>query len=136
VRKCGFEPTLSTELDILKSRVSELFSLAGLEPPAPTEVATLLSSEAAAGDIKEVTDLLVASGDLHRVSDTLIFATEHIESMVQKVTAFLTEHGEMTTPQLKEITKTSRKYTVPLAEYLDAMKVTIRIKEVRKLRSQ
>jgi selenocysteine-specific elongation factor len=47
---------------------------------------------------------------------------------------WLKEHGEITTTQFKEMTGASRKYTIPLLEYFDAQKVTIRVGEVRKLR--
>ncbi|MBT4363765.1 MAG: hypothetical protein HOD17_04695, partial [Desulfobacteraceae bacterium] len=47
---------------------------------------------------------------------------------------FINKNGEVTTPQLKEITGVSRKYTIPLIEYFDSQKITLRIGDVRKLR--
>jgi selenocysteine-specific elongation factor len=136
ISKKGFAPTLNDALTALRDRVLVRFIEAGLEPPSPTEVVAELADDATATDVKEVMDLMVASGALHRVSDSLVFAAEHIEWMIEQVTEYISKNGQMTTPQLKEITGTSRKYTVPLAEYLDAMKVTIRIKDVRKLRAR
>ena len=136
VCKSAFVPVLSDSLKALSERVLARFKSARLEPPSPSDVVAELSDDASSSDIKEVMDLMVASGQLHRVSDSFVFAAEQIEWMVQQVTDFINKNGQMTTPELKVITKTSRKYTVPLAEYLDAMKVTIRIKDVRKLRTK
>ncbi|MFP4032912.1 MAG: SelB C-terminal domain-containing protein [Desulfococcaceae bacterium] len=41
----------------------------------------------------------------------------------------------MTTPDFKTIAGVSRKYLIPLIEHLDAENLTIRVGEVRKLRS-
>jgi selenocysteine-specific elongation factor len=49
---------------------------------------------------------------------------------------FLEENEEMTTPQFKEMTGVSRKYTIPLIEFFDSQKVTIRVGDNRRLRSR
>ena len=42
--------------------------------------------------------------------------------------------GEITTPQSKDMTGVSRKFLLPLIEYFDSKKVTLRIGDIRKLR--
>lgn len=137
LRRVGFVPTLSSALKALRDNVLRRYRKAGLEPPPPAELADAIVEDGVAQreDINEITELLVAQGDLHRVHEKLIFAKEHIRSLEERVVAFLKQHGEMTTPELKTLTGTTRKYTVPLAEYLDARKLTIRVGDVRKLRS-
>ena len=51
-----------------------------------------------------------------------------------RLVAFLATHGEITTPQFKEMTGASRKYVIPLIEYFDSKNVTLRVGDVRKLR--
>ncbi len=51
-------------------------------------------------------------------------------------TAFLAEHGSISTQQFKELTGLSRKFLIPLAESFDARKVTLRVGENRVLRGK
>jgi selenocysteine-specific elongation factor len=48
--------------------------------------------------------------------------------------AALREKGQITAQEWKELVGASRKFAIPLAEYFDAEKVTMRVGEVRKLR--
>jgi selenocysteine-specific elongation factor len=48
--------------------------------------------------------------------------------------AHLTEHREITTQQFKELVGGSRKFVIPLSEYFDREKVTLRVGEKRLLR--
>ena len=135
LRATGFTPTLTDELKALSDKLLARYRRAGLEPPSPADMRQELVAAGCDGtDVDEVTELLIADGRLQRVIERLIFASEHIARVEEQVAAFLREHGEMTTPQLKEITGTSRKFTVPLGEHLDARKLTIRVGDVRKLR--
>ncbi len=135
VRRQGFEARLSPELEALSERLYRLFFDARLEPPFPEDARQGLLDEGISGDdIDEMIVHLIGQGRLQRVVKKLIFATEHIERLEADVVKFLEQHGEMTTPQLKEITGTTRKYTVPLGEHMDARMITIRSGDVRKLR--
>ena len=50
--------------------------------------------------------------------------------------AFLKEKGRISTQDFKSLTNASRKYTIPLAEYFDAIKVTVRVGDDRILRGE
>jgi selenocysteine-specific elongation factor len=49
---------------------------------------------------------------------------------------FLRAHHEITTAQFKEMTEVSRKYAIPLIEYFDNSRITIRVGEKRLLRGE
>jgi selenocysteine-specific elongation factor len=136
LQKAGFVPTLSDTLQQLRADVLAEIKRGRLEPVPPDELRTRFSDRpnVSAQDVNEVLVLLAAEGHIIRVLERLIFAREHIEKLERDVVDFIRKNGQMTTPQLKEITGTSRKYTVPLAEYLDARKLTIRVGDARKLR--
>jgi len=53
----------------------------------------------------------------------------------KKLVEFLNVHGEITTPQFKDMTGASRKFVIPIIEYFDARNVTIRVGDIRKLRN-
>ncbi|MFT5430648.1 MAG: selenocysteine-specific elongation factor [Myxococcota bacterium] len=136
IRLAGFTPTLTEELKAVRAALHARFRASGMEPPLQNDLVAELSEQHGldSADVTEMIGHLVADGFVERVSETLVFATEHIDSLMAMVTDFLNTQEEMTTPQLKELTGASRKYTVPLGEHLDARKVTIRVGDARKLR--
>ena len=77
---------------------------------------------------------MLSRGILVKTKEEIYFHAAPLGELQQKLVAFLRENGEITTPQFKEMTQVSRKYTIPLLEYFDAQKVTIRIGDTRKLR--
>ena len=48
--------------------------------------------------------------------------------------AHLDDKGQITPAEWKGLTGASRKFSIPLAEYFDAQKVTLRVGDIRKLR--
>ena len=48
--------------------------------------------------------------------------------------AFLKEKKRITTQEFKELVQGTRKYTIPLGEYFDQEKVTLRVGDARVLR--
>ena len=69
---------------------------------------------------------MLAKGTLVKTKEEIYFHASAMAELQKRLVAWLKEHGEITTPQFKEMTGASRKYTIPLLEYFDAQKVTIR----------
>lgn len=78
---------------------------------------------------------LVHEGVLVKVKSGMYFHRVHIEGLKKRLVTYLQEHREITTAQFKEFIGASRKFTIPLIEYLDQIKVTLRLGEKRVLRS-
>ena len=72
-------------------------------------------------------------GELVKVSD-LYFARAAVDELRGRLVAFLEKEGQLSPTQWKELVGQSRKFTIPLAEYFDAQKVTLRVGDLRKLR--
>ena len=56
--------------------------------------------------------------------------------LIEEVKTYLTEHGEIDAQGFKEMTGLSRKFSIPILEYLDRVKITMRIEDRRCLRKQ
>ncbi len=52
----------------------------------------------------------------------------------EKLIAFLQTAGEIDAPQFKDLTNLTRKFSIPLLEYFDRIKLTLRIGDIRRLR--
>jgi selenocysteine-specific elongation factor len=83
---------------------------------------------------EEIVNALVELGQLKQLTPDVIFRTEDYEAMVSKVRAFITEKGQMTVADARDLFDSSRKYMLVLMEHLDAIGVTIRDGDFRKLK--
>jgi selenocysteine-specific elongation factor len=59
-----------------------------------------------------------------------------VDQIRGKLVAFLGEHATIDAQQWKDLTGASRKFTIPLAEYFDGEKLTLRVGDVRRLRKK
>jgi len=83
---------------------------------------------------EDVYNALVESGQLKQLTSDVVFQKEDYEEMVSKVRAFISEHGQMTVADARDLFNSSRKYMLALMEHLDSTGVTMRDGDFRKLR--
>jgi selenocysteine-specific elongation factor len=133
VRLVGFEPTVAGDMARVCEELLALYSRAGTEPPLTAEA--LRTASAPEPLAREALDVLLRDNKLVKIKPDLLFAAPVVAGLRAKLTAFLQERGEITTPEFKELSGLSRKYSIPLGEWFDAEKVTVRVSDtVRKLR--
>lgn len=134
VRLVSHKVLLGVDQADTKKRILDSYHENWLTPPYFKEIVKALDVEAS--HAKDVLMLLLEEGLLVKAKEDLYFHSEAVGALQQKLIDFLVDHGEITTPQFKEMTGVSRKYLIPLIEYFDAQNVTIRIGDTRKLRSR
>jgi selenocysteine-specific elongation factor len=132
VRLATHTVSLGQDQADVRNKILDSYSRAGLQPPYFKELSKSLEVESKRA--KDVLMHLVEEGLIIKAKEELYFHTTAIEALKKKLVEFLDSHGEITTPQFKEMTGASRKYVIPLAEYFDAKNVTLRVGDVRKLR--
>lgn len=84
--------------------------------------------------LKEVLSLLLREEQLIKISETLYYHHQVINTLTQDITDFIQREGEIDAPRFKNLTSLTRKYSIPLLEYFDRIKLTIRVGDKRKLR--
>jgi selenocysteine-specific elongation factor len=104
----------------------------GVEPLRPKEMTAALAITDA--QVKAALDRLVAAKLAVRVKPDLFVHAETIAALRSRLLAFLDAHRTIDAQQWKELTGASRKFTIPLAEYFDAEKVTLRVGDLRRRR--
>lgn len=90
-------------------------------PPSPSE----------AGMEPDVLLSLLESGEIVKVDDGLYYMREHFEEMKARILAEIDERGEVNVGVMRDIFGTTRKYAIPVLEYLDEQRVTKRVGDVR-----
>jgi selenocysteine-specific elongation factor len=117
----------------LVKRVEEAILKRGLQPPSPKELAEEWTEEEEG--VLAVYEHLVHEGVLVKIKSGMYFHRIPFEHLKEELINYLKQHQEITTPQFKEITRATRKYAIPLIEYFDQIKITLRLGEKRVLRS-
>jgi selenocysteine-specific elongation factor len=79
-------------------------------------------------------NLLAREGRAAKVKGDIFYAPGALAEIREKLTAYLKEKGEITPPEFREITGLSRKFMIPLLEFFDQEKLTIRMGDKRVLR--
>ena len=134
IHQSRHKASLKAEQVKLRNEIAGALRSHGLTPPTVREFAARLS--VSSEEIKNLLDLLVTEEELIRVKDDLYFLKEQIVELKQKLVSFLEKNKELTPGDFKEISGVTRKYAIPLLEYFDREKVTMRKGDVRLLRER
>ena len=134
VRMAGKVARKSVSGDDLSGRVAQFLKQGGIEPPTVKEI-----MEHFRCDEKSVRDnlaLLARNGEVARISGDLFYAAGALEGLREKLLAHLSQKGEITPPEYRDLTGLSRKFLIPLLEYFDSQKLTIRVGDKRVARKR
>jgi len=132
VRLKGHRVTLAQDQEETRKKLEEIYLKSELQPPYFKDLKAKFSGTTGA----EVLEVMHKEGVLVKIKEDLYFHSKAIERLEDMLINFLKKHGEITTPQLKDITGVSRKYTIPLIEYFDRAQVTVRVGDSRVLRKK
>jgi selenocysteine-specific elongation factor len=128
----GSSPTLQDAQKDLQKKIHTCYEKAGLMPPTLKELLEQL--RIAEKEAVNLLGLLVREGQLTKVSEELYFDSRAITKLTADVVSYLNKNNEITTQGFKDLTGLSRKFMIPLFEYLDKAKVTVRVGDKRVLR--
>lgn len=115
----------------LKERILKEIKKGAFQPPLKEELAEIINIDSRKLD--DILRLLNQEGLLERINDSFYISKEsHIE-LFKRLKEFFSRKKEMTVADFRDMLQTTRKYAIPLLEYLDSRKVTMRVGDVRKL---
>jgi selenocysteine-specific elongation factor len=125
VKRAGSQISLLPDEAKAKEQIETAFASAGLAVPSAKEVLAGLAVEAKRSE--KLLQLLLREKALHRVTPELIFHRQALSELRVKLAAYKKAKGErISVPAFKELTGITRKYAIPLLEYLDRERVTRR----------
>jgi selenocysteine-specific elongation factor len=119
-----------------KTLMDKIKKILGEQPLAPPDLKEIEKQAGVARNrLNEVIRLLERDGSVVRITTDMYFLAGSIERLRATLRTFLSEKGEMTAASFRDLIGSSRKYTIPLLEYFDRDGLTIRIGDIRKLKS-
>ena len=123
----GHEVVLDGEAGRFARAIETRFRTAGLEPPDPSEVTP-------PGRLGErVLELLLARGELVRIPDGKVFHRDALAELRGRLREYATRSPTIDVGAFKDLAGVTRKHAIPLLEYLDASRVTLRRGNLREI---
>ncbi len=131
VRLPGHGVAMKDEEAESKKKIEDAFASAGLKVPALQEVIAGLKVDKVRAH--KIVTLLLREKILIKVSEELVFHRSALEQLRREVAAYKLKSAKIDVAQFKELTGVTRKYAIPLLEYLDRERVTRRVGDVREI---
>ncbi|MCF6159312.1 MAG: selenocysteine-specific translation elongation factor [wastewater metagenome] len=122
----NFKIEVSAQDKSRANKIEEAFINAGFTPPSSEEIYQRFGPPS-----KSIIPLLLEQKKLIRIENDLYFHVATLNRLKEIVKEYIQTHGSVTVAQFRDLTKTSRKFAVPLMEYFDAVHFTKRTGDVR-----
>jgi selenocysteine-specific elongation factor len=135
IRLADHRVSLKDEEQTLRRELEAFYRQAGLATPTIKEVMTKFSSYPV-NLLKEVLAIMVRDEFLAKATEELYFHKPTLDALKEKLVAHLGNEGEIDMPAFKNLTGLSRKFSIPLLEYFDKTRITMRVGDKRILREK
>ncbi len=130
VRAHAHAPSLSDKDAALRERLEKVYRDAGLEAPSVGEALARAGAPASAREHgRKILQLLIDAGVLLRVEGDLFFHRAALEQLARRLREYALRHEPeraIDVGAFKELAGVTRKYAIPLLEYLDRRRITRR----------
>ncbi len=134
VRLSRHKVQLSNTDSELEAKLKSIFIESKLAPPFVSEIAEQLQRRP--NQVLDMLKHLSRSGFLVHISGQMFVSAEELTGLRANLIAFLEEHQEINIQDFKTLVNGSRKHVIPLAEYFDQEKTTLRVGQKRVLRKK
>jgi selenocysteine-specific elongation factor len=131
IRLPGHGVVMKDEEAESKKQIEAAFATAGLRVPALHEVLSGLKVDKVRA--QKIVTLLLRDRVLIKVSDDLVFHRTALEDLRRQIARRKAIQPTIDVGAFKEMTGVSRKYAIPLLEYLDRERVTKRMGDARQI---
>lgn len=129
VRMAGRAVVLKDEEAESKKTIENAFASSGLKVPALNDVLAGLKVDRLRA--QKIVTLLLRDKVLVKVSDDLVFHRDALDDLRRRMSAQKGKSPKVNVALFKDLTGVSRKYAIPLLEYLDREHVTRRVGDER-----
>ncbi len=130
----GHKVSLASDTAQARERILAAYEAGGSTPPNLKDVLEPLGM-----DFKQaapVFKLLQDQGLLVKIKEEMYYSAPAIRDITAKVVAGFAGREELEPSDIRELTGLSRKYAIPVLEWLDKEKITVRVGDRRRLRKR
>jgi selenocysteine-specific elongation factor len=134
IARADFKPKLSGNQRKLKDKLVAAYQEARFQPPEPASFANQAGGNSAS--LKDLLDVCMAEGLLVQIADDVFLHADAEADMRKTIQDKLAAGSGLTVAEIRDLLGTTRKYAIPLCEYLDRTGVTRREGDLRFLARQ
>jgi selenocysteine-specific elongation factor len=131
IARADHKPKLSGNLRKLKDKIVAAYQEGQFQPPDPASFAGQAGGNAAS--LSDLLEVCVAEGYLVLIGPDFYLHSDTEAEMRRRITARLQTGPGLTVAEIRDLLGTTRKYAVPLCEYLDRIGLTRREGDLRVL---
>ena len=132
IRTAGFNPRLTASQQMAARTIQEVIEVAGFAAPATAELPTDLASRP---DLLDLLHYLVRAGALIALTTDRFASPAAIDKAIRLVRDRFAGREPVGPADFRDVFGVSRKYLIPLLEYLDRVGVTARAGDLRQVLS-
>jgi selenocysteine-specific elongation factor len=125
----GRKVVLNAAESAAKAQIEEAFLQAGWKVPILEEVLTTVTVPP--DQARKLVSLLAKEKRLVKISENLLYHAESIARLKELLTGYKKQSVRIDVGKFKDLTDISRKYAIPLLEFLDRERVTRRVGDSR-----
>ncbi|MFA5527231.1 MAG: selenocysteine-specific translation elongation factor [Peptostreptococcales bacterium] len=126
----AFKKSYTEEQKKIKGQVEETYYQGGWMVPFITDVAKSFQDPQ---EVMQIIQDLVKEGILIKIDSNIYLHRFFYEKALSEIKSFIRENESITLGQFRDLLETSRKYALPLLEYFDEQKITIKKEDWRVL---
>jgi selenocysteine-specific elongation factor len=134
MRWVGHRVELSQRDEEMRRRILEALEQDGTMPPTVKDLEEKTGCEETR--LRTLLEYLAEQQELIKVAEDLFYPVPILEDLKSRLIRHLQEKGEIQAGDFKSLSQTTRKYTIPLLEYFDRIRLTLRVGDRRVLREK
>ncbi|GAB6273516.1 MAG: selenocysteine-specific translation elongation factor [Peptococcaceae bacterium] len=129
VALAGFIPQLAGEQQKIVRQIENIYQERACQPPSWPELVKQMGMNE--NQAQELREFLFRQGTLIKITDELYFHGVVFNQIKKLIKNYLQEKKEISISEARDLLNTSRKYVLPLFEYLDREHLTLRVGDKR-----
>ncbi|PYR87193.1 MAG: selenocysteine-specific translation elongation factor [Acidobacteria bacterium] len=129
IRLFGRKVTLKADEEKMRDQLTERFRLLGLEVPPPDEIISNLKLDR--NTARKIIQLMLKENTLVKINEEMLIHRTTVDKLIADVKALKSKSAKIGVGEFKDLTGVSRKFAIPLLEYLDRQRVTRRVGDER-----
>ncbi|MDD5723092.1 MAG: selenocysteine-specific translation elongation factor [Syntrophales bacterium] len=134
VRIEGHAVNLKEDEVQLREEITGIYQNAALTPPSTKEIMEKFSGKRKA--VVDILSFMLSTNVLIKLNEDMYFHREALDRLREDYRKLLMKDGKASPATFKDMTGLSRKFIIPLMEYFDKTKLTIRVENHRMLRER
>lgn len=132
LRLASHSVEIDEALGEVKTKLESVFKNAHFQPPS---VEDAFSQSGGKGDTNQnALQILIDEGALLRLKDNIIYHENALSEAEKFLREHLSQNNEITAAEFRDLLGITRKHAIPLLEYFDTARITLRVEDKRVIR--